>query len=253
MKLLVVNALEEIGYKKLAVNLISNVNRRNLYYMKFIKLQHSLQENSFSEKKILADLQDLSKTFPNNWQITLLLADKLRSKKKYKESIELYSSVIENELVENKFAILYSRGIAYERLNEWNKAEKDLIDALEINPNDPYVLNYLAYSWLDRNLNLDKALNLLKKAVELEPNDGYIIDSLGWAFYLTGVFDKSIFYLEKAVSIMPNDATLNDHLGDAYWRSGRKQEANSWKRVLIIDPNFKNKEKILEKLEVGIK
>ena len=254
MKLLVVNALEEIGYKQLAVNLISNINKRNLYYMKFIKLKHSLQENSFAEKKLLADLQDLSKTFPKNWQITLLLADKLRSKKKYQESIELYSNVIENELVENRFAILYSRGIAYERLNEWQKAEKDLMDALEINPNDPYVLNYLAYSWLDRNLHLDKALNLLKKAVELEPNDGYIIDSLGWAFYLTGVFDKSIFYLEKAVSIMPNDATLNDHLGDAYWKSGRKQEANSqWKRVLIIDPNFKNKERILEKLEVGIK
>ena len=254
MKLLLVNALEEIGYEQLAVDLISNVSKRNLYYMKFIKLKDSLQESSFAEKKLLEDLEDLSKTFPKNWQITLLLADKLRSKKKFKESIDLYSNVIENELVENKFAILYSRGIAYERLNEWNKAEKDLTDALEINPNDPYVLNYLAYSWLDRNLNLDKAVDLLKKAVELQPNDGYIIDSLGWAFYLTGVLDKSIFYLEKAVSIMPNDATLNDHLGDAYWKSGRKEEANSqWKRVLIIDPNFKNKEKVLEKLEVGIK
>ncbi|MAI29364.1 MAG: hypothetical protein CMP38_04055 [Rickettsiales bacterium] len=254
MKLLVVNALEGIGYEQLAVKLISNVNKRNLYFMKFIKLKDSLQKNSIDEKHLLDDLQNLSKTFPKNWQITLLLADKLRSKKKFKESIELYSNVIENELVENKFAILYSRGIAYERLNEWNKAEKDLTDALEINPNDPYVLNYLAYSWLDRNLNLDKAVNLLKKAVELEPNDGYIIDSLGWAFYLTGVIDKSIFYLEKAVSIMPNDAMLNDHLGDAYWKSGRKQEANSqWKRVLIIDPGFKNKEKILEKLKIGIR
>ena len=254
MKLLVANALEEIGYEQLTVDLISNVNKRNLYFMKFIKFKNSLQENSSSERQLLDDLQNLSKTFPKNWQITLLLADKLRSQKKFKESIELYSNVIKNELVENKFAILYSRGIAYERLNEWTKAEKDLTDALEINPNDPYVLNYLAYSWLDRNLNLDKAVNLLKKAVELEPNDGYIIDSLGWAFYLTGVIDKSIFYLEKAVSIMPNDATLNDHLGDAYWKSGRKQEANSqWKRVLIIDPNFKNKEKILEKLKLGIK
>ncbi len=254
MKLLLVNALEEIGYEKLAFELISNINQRNLYFMKFIKLKNSLQENSLSENQLIYDLKDLSETFPKNWQITLLLADKLRSQKKFKESIELYSYVIENELVENKFAILYSRGIAYERLNEWNKAEKDLTDALEINPNDPYVLNYLAYSWLDRNQNLDRALNLLKKAVELEPNDGYIIDSLGWAFYLTGVIDKSIFYLEKAVSIMPNDATLNDHLGDAYWKSGRKQEANSqWKRVLIIDPNFKNKEKILEKLELGIR
>ena len=254
MKLLVVNALEEIGYEQLAVGLISSVNKRNLYFMKFIKLKNSLSENFLSEKQLLDDLKNLSKTFPKNWQITLLLADRLRSQKKFKESIELYSNVIENELVENKFPVLYSRGIAYERLNDWNNAEKDLTDALEINPNDPYVLNYLAYSWLDRNLNLDKAVNLLKKAVELEPNDGYIIDSLGWAFYLTGVIDKSIFYLEKAVSIMPNDATLNDHLGDAYWKSGRKQEANSqWKRVLIIDPNFKNKDKILKKLELGIK
>jgi len=254
MKLLVVNALEEIGYEQLAVDLISSVNKRNLYFMKFIKLKNSLSENFLSERQLIDDLKNLSKTFPKNWQITLLLADRLRSQKKFKESIELYSNVIENELVENKFAVLYSRGIAYERLNDWNNAETDLTDALEINPNDPYVLNYLAYSWLDRNLNLDKAVNLLKKAVELEPNDGYIIDSLGWAFYLTGVIDKSIFYLEKAVSIMPNDATLNDHLGDAYWKSGRKQEANSqWKRVLIIDPNFKNKKKILKKLELGIK
>ncbi len=254
MKLLLVNALEEIGYEQLAVDLISNVNQRDLYFMKFIKIKNSLQENSLSEKQLLNDLKNLSEIYPKNWQISLLLADKLRSQKKFKESIELYSNVIENELVENKFAILYSRGIAYERSNQWNKAEKDLTDALEINPNDPYVLNYLAYSWLDRNQNLNKAVNLLEKAVELEPNDGYIIDSLGWAFYLTGVIDKSIFYLEKAVSIMPNDATLNDHLGDAYWKSGRTKEANSqWKRVLIIDPNFKNKEKILEKLELGIK
>ena len=254
MKLLVANALEEIGYEQLAIELISNVNKRNLYFMKFIKLKNSLQENSLFEKQLLNDLKNLSKTFPKNWQITLLLADKLRSQKKFKESIELYSKVIENESVENKFSILYSRGIAYERSNQWNKAEKDLSDALEINPNDPYVLNYLAYSWLDRNLNLDKAVKLLEKAVELEPNDGYIIDSLGWAFYLTGLIDKSIFYLEKAVSMMPNDATLNDHLGDAYWKSGRRKEASSqWKRVLIIEPNFKNKEKILEKLELGIK
>ena len=254
MKLLVVNALEGIGYEQLAIDLISNVNKRNLYFMKFIRLKNSLQENTTSDKQLLDDLKNLSETFPKNWQITLLLADKLRAQKKFKESIELYSNAIENELVENKFAILYSRGIAYERSNQWIKAEKDLTEALKINPNDPYVLNYLAYSWLDRNLNLHEALNLLEKAVELEPNDGYIIDSLGWAFYLTGVIDKSVFYLEKAVSIMPNDATLNDHLGDAYWKSGRRKEANSqWKRVLIIDPNFKNKEKILEKLELGIK
>ena len=120
-------------------------------------------------------------------------------------------------------ASFYSRGIAFERLNNWESAEKDLKRALELNPNDPYVLNYLAYSWLDRNINIKKALNYLIKAVEIEPTDGYIIDSLGWAYYLSGIYDMSVYYLEKAVSIMPSDATLNDHLGDAYWKSERKK------------------------------
>ena len=222
--------------------------------MSFIKIKSNLYDEIINKKSFLNELKSLSQSYPNNWEIKLLLADKFRSLEKYQESIDLYSSVIDNNLIDNKLPVLYSRGIAYERLNKWSEAEKDLKEALLINPNDPYILNYLGYSWLDRNINLEDALKLLEKAVELEPNDGYIIDSLGWAFYLTGVFDKSIFYLEKAVSIMPNDATLNDHLGDAYWKYGRKKEAISqWERVLIIDPNFKNKEKIKNKINMGIK
>ena len=103
--------------------------------------------------------------------------------------------------------------------------------AMNLKPNDPYVINYLAYSWLDRNINIEKALNYLIKAVEIEPTDGYILDSLGWAYYLSNSFEQSIYFLEKAVSILPSDPTLNDHLGDAYWKSERYDEAKSqWKK-----------------------
>ena len=124
---------------------------------------------------------------------------------------------------------------------------------MKLKPDDPYVINYLAYSWLDRNKNIEEALDLLEKAVELEPMDGYILDSLGWAYYLSDFIEKSIYFLEKAVSFLPGDATLNDHLGDAYWKAGRFSEAQSqWKRVLIIDPEFKNKEIVKKKISSGL-
>ena len=124
---------------------------------------------------------------------------------------------------------------------------------MKLNPEDAYILNYLAYSWLDRETNIAKALELLKKAVEIKPTDAYIIDSLGWAFFLANKTDESIYFLEKAVSILPDDATLNDHLGDAYWKAGRINEALSqWKRVLILDPKFKKKKLIYKKIKQGL-
>ena len=106
---------------------------------------------------------------------------------------------------------------------------------------------------MDRNKNIDEALKLLKKAVQIEPTDAYIIDSLGWAYFLSNQTEESVYFLEKAVSILPDDATLNDHLGDAYWKAGREREALSqWKRVLILDPNFKNKIIINKKIKEGL-
>jgi len=128
-----------------------------------------------------------------------------------------------------------------------------LQEALRLQPEDAYILNYLAYSWLDRKKNIEKALILLEKAVQIEPTDAYIIDSLGWAYYLDNQIEKSVYFLEKAVSILPDDATLNDHLGDAYWKSNRKNEAISqWRRVLILDPNFKEKPVISKKIKKGL-
>ena len=253
MRLLLASSFELIDLENNADEIVSQVNTKNPYYMKFLKLRVSLSDEIKRKNKIKPLLEELINNHPKNWELKILLADIYRTEKNYDESINLYSQIIENVFDENKWSIFYSRGIAYERLNKWEKAEEDLKMAMTLQPNDPYVINYLAYSWLDRKMNIDLALNLLEKAVELEPSDGYILDSLGWAHYLSNSYEKSVYFLEKAVSFLPNDPTLNDHLGDAYWKSGRYDEAQSqWKRVLIIDPEFKNKDDVKKKIELGI-
>ena len=253
MRLLLASSLEIMDMEDSADKILSKTKTKNPYFMKFLKLRISLNDKLEKQNKIKPLLEELTKNHPKNWELKILLADIYRIDEKYKESINLYSQIIDDVLDENKWSIFYSRGIAYERSNKWKKAEEDLQMAMNLKPNDPYVINYLAYSWLDRKMNIDVALNLLEKAVELEPTDGYILDSLGWAYYLSNSFEQSIYFLEKAVSFLPNDPTLNDHLGDAYWKSGRFEEAKSqWERVLIIDPKFKTKDIVKKKIEFGI-
>ncbi len=130
------------------------------------------------------------------------------------------------------WSVFFQRGIAYERLKEWDKAEPNFRKALELNPDQPQVLNYLGYSWVDMNRNLEDGLNMIRKAVDLRPDDGYIVDSLGWAYYRLGRYDDAVTELERAVQLRAGDATINDHLGDAYWRVGRQLEAKfQWQRA----------------------
>ncbi len=126
----------------------------------------------------------------------------------------------------NDWTIFYQRGIAYERLKEWDKAEPNFLKALELYPDQPQVLNYLGYSWIDMNIKLEQGLDLIKKAVEARPQDGYIVDSLGWAYYRLGRYDDAVAQLEQAVKLRAEDATINDHLGDAYWRAGPQAGGN---------------------------
>ena len=253
MKLLLIGTYEKLKYFDLALDRMQSLKNNNIYFFKFLKLKLSIFDQLNVNYKSINELKDLINFYPKSVKIKLLLADRLRSEKKFIDAIKFYSEILNNEEIKQKWGIFYSRGIAYEQSGQWVKAEKDLLEALELNPSDPYILNYLGYSWLDRKTNLKKALSLLETAVEIEPNDAYIVDSLGWAYFLSGFFDKSIFYLEKAVALLPSDATLNDHLGDAYWKSGRRDEAISqWKRVLIYDPDFKKKELIKKKINDGL-
>ncbi len=253
MRLLLVGIYEKLNYLELALDRMNNLDRNNIYFYKFLKMKLSIFDQLEMKKEAIEELKNLTKLYPNNPKIIVLLADRLRANKSFVEAIKHYSDLLKLTNKSERWGIFYSRGIAYEQSGQWKEGEKDLLTALELNPKDPYILNYLGYSWLDRNKNIKKALGLLETAVEIEPGDAYIVDSLGWAYYLSGSLEKSVFYLEKAVSLLPNDATLNDHLGDAYWKIGRKKEAISqWKRVLIFDPNFKKKEIIKKKITNGL-
>jgi tetratricopeptide (TPR) repeat protein len=183
------------------------------------------------------------------------LGDLLRSNKRFEESVDAYDQAISRlgEIEERHWTILYSRGISLERSRQWSRAEKDFERALELNPEQPYVLNYLGYSWVDQGINLDRARKMIERAVELRPNDGYIVDSLGWVLYRLGDFKGAVQQLERAVELRPQDPTINDHLGDAYWRVGRLNEARfQWQRALTLKPEADQVSGIRQKLVRGL-
>jgi len=168
------------------------------------------------------------------------LADILRSRKRFAESAETYGRAIQRlpDLEERHWSLFYARGIAHERSNQWSQAERDLLRALDLRPEQPLVLNYLGYSWADQGVNLDRAVDMITQAVSLRPNDGYIVDSLGWVFYRLGRYRDAVEKLERAAELRPEDPVINDHLGDAYWRVGRYKEARfQWSRALSFDPD----------------
>lgn len=149
--------------------------------------------------------------------------------------------------------LFYSRGIAYERTERWPLAEADFQKSLELFPDQPFVLNYLGYSWVDQELNLDEAKRMLRRAVELRPEDGFIVDSLGWAHFQLGEYDEAVMHLERAVELQPGDPVINDHLGDAYWRVGRVREARyQWERAKLFEPEEDVLASIQEKLRDGL-
>ncbi len=152
------------------------------------------------------------------------------------------------------WTLFYFRGICLERTKDWPRAEKDLEKALELFPEQPQVLNYLGYSWVDQGLYLDKALKMIRRAVELRPNDGYIVDSLGWAYFRLGRYDESTSELERAIELKPEDPVINDHLGDSYWKVGRELEARfQWTHARDNKPEPEDLTKIEEKLKSGLK
>jgi tetratricopeptide (TPR) repeat protein len=184
------------------------------------------------------------------------LGDILRSKKRFGEAVVAYDEAIRraaaNGLPE-RWTLFYDRGVALERSGEWTRAEADLLHALELKPDQPMVLNYLGYSWIDRGENLERGLKMIEKAVELRPEDGYIVDSLGWAHYRMGDYAAAVQYLEKATELVPEDPTINDHLGDAYWQTGRLVEARyQWHRALQFGPEETEVKPIEAKLERGL-
>ena len=162
------------------------------------------------------------------------MGDLLRGEERFDEAIEAYDEAFSRspELAESDWTFLYKRGIALERAKDWERAERDLIHAIDLNPDYAHLLNYLGYSWIDRGENLSEGEELILRAVDLVPNDGYIVDSLGWAYYRTGRMQEAVEALERAAVLRSEDSVINDHLGDAYWMVGRRTEARyQWIRA----------------------
>ena len=200
-------------------------------------------------------LKNIAAARPDDLDAVSVLGDLLRYDEDYLAAAEAYGKALDITGGESPadWRFYYVRGIAYERAKEWPKAEADFLKALELNPDQPQVLNYLGYSWIDQDMHLKRALEMIEKAVEAQPMDGYIIDSLGWAFYKLGRMDEAVETLERAVMLLPNDPEINDHLGDAYWRVGRKLEARfQWNIARSVDAVGNVAERVAPKLADGL-
>lgn len=187
--------------------------------------------------------------------IDVFLGDLYRRQGDFEQAVATYSHVLNQTdvIAPSDWSIVYARAISYEKIDQWQKAELDLLTAIDLNPENAMILNYLGYSWADRGMHLERALGFIEKAVALEPNDPYILDSYGWVLYRTGKFEESVNWLERAAEQMPNDATINDHLGDAYWQVGRYDEAKTqWLRSTRLKPTDDLLSSIENKLKHGL-
>ncbi len=221
-----------------------------------------------AEIQVASDLDSLDRTdeakkrlealiaeHPKDSEAIIALGNILRGRKAFAECAEVYSKAVDNLAVPEKanWVLFYFRGICYERSKQWPKAEADLKKALELFPDQPLVLNYLGYSWVDQGVNLDEGMRMIRRAVEQRPDDGYIVDSLGWANFRIGNYEDAVKDLDRAVELKPDDSTINDHLGDAYWRVGRVLEAHfQWSHAKDLNPDPEDLPKIEEKIKSGL-
>jgi tetratricopeptide (TPR) repeat protein len=195
------------------------------------------------------------KAYPDDDDLMAAYAEVLRGSGHYAEAIAAYDTVLDRlpPVSARRGVFLFHRGIAYQQSHQWPKAESDLEAALQLRPDDPALLNYLAFSWADQGVNLDRARAMLERAIQLVPDDGAFIDSLGWVMYRAGDYEDAVKQLEHAVALDTGDAEINDHLGDAYWKVGRLIEARSqWEKAARLSDDKELTEKIRLKLKDGL-
>jgi Flp pilus assembly protein TadD len=238
-----------------AIDIYHSIESSSIYYWSSqLSIADALrrQDKNDDAEKLLREMTDSDK---KNVEAPVLLGDLLRGTNKFDAAAEAYTTALSRiaNPLPNDWSIFYFRGTVYERAKQWPKAETDFKKALELSPDQPYVLNYLAYTWVERREHLDEALKMLQTAVDARPEEGFIVDSLGWAHFQLGHFQDAVKYLERAVALSPQDPTLNDHLGDAYWRAGRHVEARfQWSRALSFKPEADQVKVIEAKVRDGM-
>ena len=246
-------------YKKARKTLKKLDNKNNIFYDWYrIKKEAQIIAKEVGNNESLNFINsEFKKIVSPNKKILFDMANFYKNFKKYDEAIIYYTQLIEifDDNSEIKQDLLYRRGGTYERMKEYSKSDKDLQDSLKIDPDDAYVLNYLAYSWLERNFKIEEAIKMLETAYELESDDPYIIDSIGWAYYLTNDYKKAEKFLKRAVELMPDDSIVNDHYGDILWKLDRKIQARYfWRNVLKMeDVDEEMLNKINKKIIEGLK
>lgn len=238
-QLLVANILEVNGRREEAIAVYGRISPQEpLSWNARLAVARNLDDLKRADEAV-ALLEAMAEERPERTEALIALGDLHRSRERFEESAVAYDRAFARLKTVKKrhWGLFYARGIALERSQQWSRAEADFLRALELQPNQPYVLNYLGYSWVEQGINLDRAKRMLRTAMSLRRDDGYITDSLGWALYRTGDYPGAVQHLERAVELRPHDATINDHLGDAYWRVGRTNEARfQWRRALWLDP-----------------
>lgn len=254
-QLMLANLYEQLGDYKQAIATYDGIAEGSVFTRR-AQVRKALNYEALGQKdKAIALLDSLATQYPNDATALITKGDMQRDAQNYADAAETYGKAIERTepLTASDWPLLYARGISYERAGTWEKAEADFKRALTLQPDQPDVLNYLAYSWLTMNKNLPQAREYLENASAQRPEDPHIIDSVGWAAYLSGDFPAAVEKFERAVELMPDDPTVNDHLGDAYWRTGRETEAKfQWQRALTFKPEKDVAEELNRKLEKGL-
>ncbi len=249
--LLIENYMDTKKYE-LVKNELSNIEKNNVIYNWFkVKKNASIIQETQNDDSALKFIKKKYGKIQNpSNKILFDMANILRNFQDYEGAIEIYSNLIQysNYSAEEYADLLYKRGTSFERKKDFLKADEDLIESLKIDPDEPYVLNYLGYSWLERSYKIPEAMDMLKEAYSLRENDPYITDSIGWAYYLIEDFVNAKKYLEKAVKLMPYDPIVNDHYGDVLWRLNKKVQARYfWSGVLKLEDTEEELKKEIEK------
>jgi len=255
MQILLADILEADDRLDPALKMYSSIDGKSAFSwsarLRMGAVLNKLKRTDDAVKHLKAMAQDR----PKDPKPLINLGDILRGHKRFGDAVDAYDDAFKRipKPETRHWTLLYARGIALERSKQWTRAEADFLEALTFKPNQPYVLNYLGYSWIEKGSNIKRAQEMIRKAAELRPNDGYIIDSLGWGLFKLGKFEKAVQHLERAVELRPQDSILNDHLGDAYWRVGRHREARfQWQRSLSLEPDKDLISKIQQKLKTGL-
>ncbi|MEO0356834.1 MAG: tetratricopeptide repeat protein, partial [Pseudomonadota bacterium] len=247
--------LEQLGNPDLATDAYDAVPRTHPAYLRAELGRAAALETAGRADAAVEVLAQLSETHPDIRRVQMSLGDLLRRQEDYARAQRVYDRVINavSAPQSDDWFAFFARAVTFERQDIWPQAEADFRMSLNLNPNQPMVLNYLGYSFVDRGENLEEARDLIQRAVDAAPDRGYIIDSLGWVMFQLGDYENAVIQLEDAISKMPTDPVVNDHLGDAYWMVGRRTEARfQWRRAQSFDPEPDVADRIARKLADGL-